>query len=491
MSQTVAHPRNTALLIGLLCAGVFLTALDQTIVVTALPSMMLDLQIQVRDLDQASWIVTGYLLGYTVALPLLGRVADAYGYARIFLLAMLVFIAASVAIPLMPSLPSLVAARVVQALGGGAIVPIAFSLATFTVPWQRRALVLGLVAAMAEAGAVLGPLYGGLIVEHLSWRWIFWLNIPLGLLIALPVFLQTPRASRPGVRVDYAGGLVLGLTIAGLLLALRLNGETLVLDAETLAWGGATLAALGALILWERRARDPLVPAALLRWRPFLAAGSTHFLVGAALIVALVNVPLMANTIMGQSPLEGGLRLLRLTVFIPPGALLGGLLARRAGYRLPAILGLLAAAGGFSLLMGWQIDVAEPELTLHLALTGLGFGLVIPPLATAMLDSAREEERGIAASLFVLTRMLGMMVGLAAITAWGISSFRSTVAGLPLPLPLPGETAAELEQRLLQYQSQLNQAILGIFRHMFLAGLALCLAALLPTFWLGRPRDQG
>ena len=126
----------------------------------------------------------------------------------------------------------------------------------------------------------------------------------------------------------------------------------------------------------------------------------------------MVNVPLITDTLMGRSSLEGGLRLVRLTAMIPVGAVGGGVLTRRLGYRLPTMLGLVAAAGGFYLMSGWTLDTTDSTLTFHLVLAGLGFGLVIPPLTTAMTDSADEEERGIATSLFVLTRMVGMMVGL-------------------------------------------------------------------------------
>ena len=474
-------PRGPRFLLGVLCAGVFLTGLDQTVVVTALPSMMQDLRIPVARLDQAFWIVSGYLLGYTVALPLLGRVADAHGYLRVYLSCLAVFTLASVAIPLAPNLTWLVVFRVVQALGGGALVPATLSMATLLFSWRRWAVVLGVVAAVAEAGSVLGPLYGGLIVEGWEWQGVFWVNVPLGVTIALPLLLLAPAFARRGVKVDYAGGLLLGASLAALLMALRIEEGTLGATPWSVGWGLASFVAFLLFVAREARCPHPLVPMDLFRRRTFLTAGLTHLLVGAALIIALVNVPLITDTLMGQSSLEGGLRLMRLTAMIPVGALAGGVLTRRLGYRPPTVLGLLVSALGFYLMRQWTLDTVTSVLTLHLLLAGLGFGLVIAPLVTAMTDSAAEEERGIATSLFVLTRMLGMVVGLAAMTAWGMSGFRIMVGGIPMPVAGPGETAQELQQRLLEYQGQVTQVTLQLFHNLFLAGAAVCVAALVPA----------
>ena len=205
---------------------------------------------------------------------------------------------------------------------------------------------------------------------------------------------------------------------------------------------------------------------------------------GAALIIALVNVPLITDTLMGQSSLEGGLRLLRLTAMIPVGAVVGGLLTRKLGYRLPTMLGLLASAAGFYLMGGWTLETSGTPMTLHLLLAGLGFGLVIAPVATATTDSAGEGERGVATSLFLLTRMLGMLVGLSAMTAWGMSGFRILAAGISIPVPGPVEAASELQRRMAEYQTQLTGATLRLFHNLFLAGMGVCLAALLPALAL-------
>ena len=174
---TSIESSQTAIL-GILCLGVFSTALDQTVVVAALPSVMVDLEIPLTDLDMASWIVTGYLVSYTVAMPLAGRLSDVYGRVRMFQAALVLFSIGSALVAVAPDFSWIVSARVIQAFGGGATVPIGLAMAVAAVSPEKRGIAIGLVAASAEAGSVLGPLYGGAIIEWIGWRWIFWLDIP-------------------------------------------------------------------------------------------------------------------------------------------------------------------------------------------------------------------------------------------------------------------------------------------------------------------------
>ena len=210
---------SQSVVLGIICLGVFSTALDQTVVVAALPSVMVDLRIPLTDLDRASWIVTGYLVSYTVAMPLAGRLSDVYGRVRMFQVALVVFSIGSALVALAPNFPWIVSARVLQAFGGGATVPIGLAMAVAAVTPEKRGLALGLVAASAEAGSVLGPLYGGAIIELIGWRWIFWLDIPQSfILIALLAIL--PNRDNPGAKMDYFGALALGASLTALTIGL-------------------------------------------------------------------------------------------------------------------------------------------------------------------------------------------------------------------------------------------------------------------------------
>ena len=472
----------TAVLVTV-CAGVFLASLDQTSVVTALPEIMLDLGITIDRLDELAWVVTAYLLGFTVAMPLLGRAGDVYGYRRLYLGATLVFGLGSALVALAPSLGWLIAARVVQAAGGGALIPGAIALASERLPAARRPIVFGIVGAAAEMGAVLGPLYGGTIIHLLGWRWIFWTNLPVVALLLVAV-AAVPTVRAAGGRLDVRGGLLLA---AGLALVTVAVAQRSLFDAGALlpyAVGGGGIAALALLLHVERRAVEPVLSGALFLSRRFAAAMSAQLLVGGALIMALVTVPLMTDTVLGEQPLEGGLRLMRFTGALPLGAVAGGYAARWLGPRLPTLLGLATGAAGLLLMSTWDVAIRDPQLSLHLVIGGFGFGLVIAPLVLSAVDVAEDAYRGTAAAWITVARMLGMTLGLAALSAWGMGHFQLLTADLAFPLPAAGEAALAFNARVAAYQEGVAGASFEVFTAFFRAGAALSVAAMVPALLL-------
>ncbi len=475
----------TPFVLTIIGLGTFITALDQTVVVTALPSVMLDLQVPIADLDRAAWVITAYLLGYTVAMPLIGRLGDVYGYPRVYQASLIIFCIGTSLVAVSSSLEWMVGARVIQAIGGGATVPIGMALATTLVPRGQRGLALGIVGASAEAGSMLGPVYGGAIVELLSWRWIFWLNVPQSAVIFMALF-WLPNRRDTGARVDYMGGVILVGALLLLSLALSRTG-LFTFDSPypfLLAAGAVGLIAL--LVLVETKAYQPLLAPALFRSWAFLTSNLTQILVGVALIIAMITVPLMANTVMGKSPFTGALWLLRLTGVIPLGAVCGGLLVSRLGPSPLTVVGLVLVALGMFLASGWELSVADPELTVHLLIAGFGFGLVIAPITVHALDAASEDYRGTAASLVVVSRMMGMTLGLAALSAWGVQHFQVLTTGLEFPLPLAGEAAGIFETRAAEYSANVNAAGLALFQRFFLTASIISLIAIVPALGMRR-----
>ncbi|MEE9284788.1 MAG: MFS transporter [Dehalococcoidia bacterium] len=470
----------TGYVLALAGAGVFLAALDQTSVVTALPEIIGDIELPVTDLDQGAWIITGYLVGYTAAMPLVARLSDIYGHSRVYLASMAVFLLGSALVAVSDSLGWLIGARIVQAIGGGAVVPVAIALVGERLPASRRGVVIGVVVATAEAGAVMGPLYGGLIIHWLDWRWVFWSNLPIGGVIMLLMFLSVKSVRRPGLAVDYAGGVLLGVSLA--CLALGLSGGAVL--PSGVGWQAGFLVAAGAALLaffwWEDRAGDPLLPLSLLRKVPLAAANVANLLIGGGLILALVNIPLMTDTIMGKAPLEGGLRLLRLTMMIPVGAVIGGLLYQRFGYRVPMFAGLSLAALGFVLLSRWPLDVSDPRMSFDLMVGGLGFGLVVTPVTVAALNHVGEHQLATSSAMVTVMRMVGMIAGLSALSSWGQDRFRTLVARIPVPDQLAGEADAAA------YEAQVRNAGLTFFHEVFIAAAIVCGVALLAAYLMGR-----
>ncbi|MBI2936126.1 MAG: MFS transporter, partial [Chloroflexi bacterium] len=380
------------------------------------------------------------------------------------------------------TLPWLVTSRVVQAVGGGATIPIAMALAGKVLP--RPAVALGVVGAAAEAGAVFGPLYGGAIIRLLDWRWVFWLNLPLCAILVVGLALL-PQERRAGGRVDYLGGLLLasGLTVISVALSHRaIFALTARLPYLLLSTG---VLFFGLLALHLRRSRFPLLQPFLFRSTTLLSAVSTQFLIGVALIFAMVTVPLITDTVMGRPPLEGGLRLMRLTGAIPLGAVLGGYLASLVSNRVVTWMGLGLIALGLFWMSGWQTDLHEPRLSLHLATAGLGFGLVIAPIMASALGNIPDTHHATVASLVTVARMVGMTLGLAALSAWGMDHFQGLAAQLFFPFQEAGETAEEFQRRVLDYEAGVAQASLSTFKAFFLGGAVIALAALLPALGMG------
>ena len=545
--QRLNLQRNTALLAMLAaCGAVFLTALDQTVVVTALPKIITDLQIPPEQLDRAAWIVSGYLLGYVIAIPLMGRVSDMYGRRRIFIICLGIFafgslfcglapilgnqvdisflqhIGINVAAPgdfsdptsLNPGLVWLVAARFVQAAGGGAIIPVAMAVAGDFYGEKQRALALGLVGMVTEAGGVLGPLYGALIVQNWGWQAIFFLNLPILAVLAYFIWrLIPPVKATSGVahmkeRIDLPGTLLLGAALICLSLGLSQEAATSSVTGsgtnqtpiQNNPWLiGASLVLLAAFIVIEiylERRRDgsrvremsnqgkrpflPVVELSLFKRPAFAASALVSLLVGAALIIAMVNIPLFIATVLGGQPIDSGLALLRLTALIPLGAITGGWLCARITCRLTAIIGLIFAAIGFWLMHLWPIQVGWVQITTSTIAGGFGFGLVIAPIGTTAINVVSNRQMGMASSVVTVLRMVGMILGLAALTSWGLGRFHDLLLAFKPPagtLPLSDKYNAALAHYVVFAAHE-------VYTSIFLAAGVLCLVAIIPAFLL-------
>ncbi|HEV2659789.1 MAG TPA: MFS transporter, partial [Ktedonobacteraceae bacterium] len=433
------------------CIGVFFTALDQTVVVTALPQIINDLQIPITQLDRASWIVSAYLLGFVVVMPLMGRVSDLYGRRRIFLICLSIFGVGSLLCGLAPILGKpldlsflgifgidtsspglilLIAARLIQAIGGGSVVPVAMAIASDFYGQERRGLALGIIGAVTEAGGAIGPVYGALVVQRLGWQFIFYLNIPIVIGLLVAAWILVPKGKHLGEKIDWIGAILLGLALTCLSLGLAQQGTSL----GPVATSGAApqnnplalaLAAvfLLAFVLVERKVRWPVVDLSMFRRIPFSASSLVSLLVGAALIIAMADIPIFIDTVVRSSILDSGLALIRLTAMIPVGALLGGWLGSRITYRATGVIGLLFTAVGFFLMSRWPIQVTWSQITISTMTAGLGFGLVIAPISTTAINAVRARQAGMSSSVVTALRMVGMTLGLAALTSWALAYF--------------------------------------------------------------------
>ena len=498
-------PWGRRLLLGSAALGLLVTALDAYVVVSLLPAILFDLDLSVDHIEQATPVVSGFLAGYIVVMPLLGLASDVHGRSAVYLVALLLFALGSVLTATAGytgeppygyiGLPWLVAGRVLQGLGGGATVPIALALAADLFPGRSRSLAIGAVAAIQETGSVLGPLYGAGIValasDHGGWRAVFWLNLPLAVVCAAGFVLASRRVAAaegpsrspttaPGA--DWLGAGLLGTGLTLLVLALYPDDPAhSAVGSHFLPEAAGSLLALSGWGFRQVVALSPVIPRELLRSRQFIGSSLANLLVGGGLMVALVDIPIMGRGVFNLDQLGSALLLARFMVAVPLGALGGGYLTGRIGGRWTAALGLLAAATGFLLMAGWDAN----ELHRHLGplleadpvliLTGLGFGIVIAPLATAVLDVARAERHGLAASLVVLVRTLGMLLGLSALSAYGLHRFYELFRSGPALHLLPGSPGFAVQKAA--FDARVSQALVAEYHGIFTIAAGLCVTA--------------
>ncbi len=524
VATSTAGGRRAALLAMLVaCIAVFFTAMDQTVVVTVLPKIIADpgINISFTHIDHAAWIISAYLLGFIIAMPLMGRVSDIYGRRRILLLCLFIFGTGSVLCGLAPTfgqnidlsflgalgidtsspgLIFLIAARFLQAIGGGAVVPVAMAIVSDFYGQEKRGLALGIIGAVTEAGGVVGPLYGALIVEHFDWTYIFYLNAPLVLLLMIGTWFIVPKGKRLSDRIDWLGAVLLGASLTCLSLGLAQQGTEL--GAPNI--NGATpqnnpfalllaVIFLAAFIFVEWKVRHPVVDLSVFRRFTFSASALLSLMVGAALIIAMAGIPLFVDTVLtkevpsDQLSLVSGLALLRMTAMIPVGAFLGGWLSGRVTPRLTGILGLLFVAAGFFLMSRWPMNVDWTQMTVSTITTGLGFGLVIAPISTTAINSVRPTQAGMGSAIVTALRMTGMIFGLAALTSWALGYFKSLAAQFPsLPTTATADQFAKWSQG---YADHLIASAHTVYTTVFFATMFLSLLAIVPAvlLWGNKP----
>jgi MFS transporter, DHA2 family, triacylglyceride efflux pump len=478
---------------------VLLAALDAYVITTIFVTVVSDLGIAVNRLERATPIVTGFLLGYVAAMPLLGQLSDRYGRKPVLHGCLAFFAIGSAVTALADGIPLMVTGRVIQGVAGGALLPVTMALAGDLWEERRRPVVLGAVGAAQELGSVLGPLYGAAMaaVTH-DWRWIFWVNIPLALAAMAAVQVSIKETGRkPDQRLDVPGGLLLALGLSLLVAGLYNQHPE---DSPLPSWGLPTIAAgvavLVAFVLWETKSRTRLLDLTGLPKTPLFATFGVSLLAGAALMVTLVDVQLVAQTLLGKDSFDGALVLARFLVALTIAAVAGGLIARRIGDRPPMVAGMATAALGYLLIATWPADILDARygplsrMDVDLVITGLGLGLVIAPVSSAALKHVPREQHGVASAGVVVTRMMGMLLGISALSAWGFYRFQSLTKDLHTPLPF-GVPEAEARRQIEAYRDALQDALRTEYREIFLITAALCvLGALLAVRAAAHPVRQ-
>ncbi|MGQ0607789.1 MAG: MFS transporter [Chloroflexota bacterium] len=430
------HPAAAWAALAFASLGVLLGGAELLVVAIALPSIVADFG-GWADLARVSWIVNAYLLAYVVAMPLAGRGADLWGARRLYVVALILFVLGSAGAGISrfagpdDGLTWLIAARVIQGFGGGALVPLSMALASHLFSGRARAAALGLEGAATYIGMAIGPAYGGWVllnfnlpipgIDVASWQWIFLLNVPIGIVTLLLIYvvaggIETPRVP---ARLDLGGAALLSVALVAGIGAITVSGA----DGWTnpLVIGGLALgiAALGAFIWLELRTASPLVDLRLFADRAFSAANAVSLLTGYTLATAIIGGPVFVNRVLFGSDAEASAVLTALTLAIAAGALLGGLASGFIGERIVTVVGVLVSAVGLWLALGWEVGTELDRLVRDLAIFGAGFGLTVSPRATAAVEAAGAGAYGVASAMLQITRTVGMSVGLALLTSIG------------------------------------------------------------------------
>jgi EmrB/QacA subfamily drug resistance transporter len=513
------HPVAAWAALAFASLGVLLGGAELMVVAIALPSIVADFG-GWADLARVSWIVNAYLLAYVVAMPLAGRGADLWGALRLYVVALLLFIVGSAGAGLSrmagpeDGLTWLIGFRVVQGFGGGALVPLSMALASHLFSGRARATALGVEGAATYIGMAIGPAYGAWVLLNFSlpipgldiapWQWIFLLNVPIGIVTLLLIYVFAGGVETPRIRasLDLVGAALLSVALVAGIGGITVSGANGWADPLVIGGLAISLAAFAAFTWLQLGGRSPLVDLRLFADRAFAAANLVSLLTGYTLATAVIGGPVFVNRVLFGTDADSAAALTALTLAIAVGALLGGVVTGFIGERIVTLAGVAATVVGLAFALGWSGETGLEELVLHLALFGAGFGLTVSPRATAAVEAAGSGAYGVASAMLQVTRTVGMSVGLALLTSIGqnrIDELSALVADPARRDLLLGELGETQFLGVDPTQSLALVAILeewsrgeaaGVLRLVFGIALGVAVVTLLPAIFVRGRRER-
>ena len=444
-----------------------LGALEATVVGTAMPTVIATL----GGLAHYSWVFSAYLLTSTASVPIWGRLSDLYGRRRMYLGGILVFLIGSVLCGASTSMMQLIAARAVQGIGAGAIIPLSMTIIGELYTLAERARTQAVFSGVWGVASVAGPLVGGYITDAVSWRWVFYLNLPFGVLALLVIALTYPKRQQTAtVKVDWLGAALMFFGVSALLLAL--GGET----SASALWLVLAAALIGTFVIVERRVPEPILPIDLLRTPIVARTSAVVFLLGMAMFGAIAFIPLFVQGVMGATATQAGQVLTPLFMGWVISSIIGAKLTVQVGYRRVAIAGSVLLVAGFGGLSLMTPESTRPALLTSCFVIGAGMGFSMLSLLLAVQHGVERSRLGIATSLNQFARSIGAAVGVAGMGAL----MTRRLAGVDLP----GGVSAISAAGGVALSGPARDQFAAALHQVFVAGTGITVAALLMTFFL-------
>lgn len=449
-TTALSEQTKRRILIGVLL-GVLLMSLDQTILAAALPRILTDL----RGVGLLAWLSTAYLLASTTTVPIYGKLSDLYGRKPLLLIGLTIFLSGSILCGLAPTIEVLAACRAIQGLGGGALTALAFTIpADLYVPAERGRL-QGVFTAVFALGSMLGPFLGGVLTDLVGWRWIFYINLPVGIAAMVCIAIFMPRL-QSGLRapIDFAGAVLLVSTLVPLLTALTLDKQVTPWNsAVVLILLGVAALALVLFLLVESRAESPILSLQLFKVPTYALIVAISVLVGAAFLAIVLFVTLFLVNVAGTTATGAGTALLPLIFCLMVSGIASGAFVQRTGrYKLVALVGLSFICTGFGLFSTLTVNSTATDVRIWLGVLGFGFGATFPQLNLALQNAVTYAVVGTATASRQFFQQLGQMIGAAVYGALIASMLTTTIADhlAPIKASLAPETAAMLDPEKLR-----------------------------------------